>query len=101
MLPLQVLVDPNGRHEDTPIMDLEDWTMNPRASGAQTFECLLDVFRRKEWQGQEVILNAWPAERRSCDPSLIDFWNHRDKLCCLDGRVLKGHKILIPKSPRS
>ncbi|KAK3107010.1 hypothetical protein FSP39_004902 [Pinctada imbricata] len=48
----------------------------------------------------KVILNGWPSERRSYDPSLIEFWNHRDELTYLDGLVLKGHKILIPRSLR-
>ena len=30
----------------------------------------------------KVILNGWPAERRSCDPSLTDFWNHMDEQSC-------------------
>ena len=29
----------------------------------------------------KVILNGWPAERRSYD-SLIDFWNHMDEQSC-------------------
>ncbi|XP_056017382.1 uncharacterized protein K02A2.6-like [Ostrea edulis] len=49
----------------------------------------------------KTILNGWPTERKSCDSSLIEFWNYRDELSYIDGLVLKGHKILIPRSLRN
>ena len=49
----------------------------------------------------KVIQHGWPEERRFCQPSLIEFWNHRDELTCIEGLILKGHKVLIPRSLRS
>ncbi|XP_056009478.1 uncharacterized protein K02A2.6-like [Ostrea edulis] len=49
----------------------------------------------------KTILNGGPTERKSCDSSLIEFWNYRDELSYIDGLVLKGHKILIPRSFRN
>ncbi|XP_021361397.1 uncharacterized protein K02A2.6-like [Mizuhopecten yessoensis] len=47
-----------------------------------------------------TILNGWPGLRRDCPPSILEFWNHRDELSYVDGLILKGTKVLIPKSLR-
>ena len=46
------------------------------------------------------IIKGWPPIRTECNGNLQDFWNYRDKLSVLDGLVLKGSCIVIPKSCR-
>lgn len=38
---------------------------------------------------------AWTKEIMS--PQVIEYWNHCNKLTYIEGLILKGQKILIPK----
>ncbi len=49
---------------------------------------------------KNVIKYGWPDERRSCQPSVIEFWNHRDQLSVAEDIIFKGDKIVIPMSLR-
>ena len=49
-------------------------------------------------QLMSVIMNGWPDERTSCPATLIEYWNYRDELYVEDGMVLKGERVLIPKT---
>ena len=31
----------------------------------------------------------------------VDFWNYREELAVFDGLIMKGEKIIIPRSMRS
>ena len=44
------------------------------------------------------IIKGWPDNRCDCPVFLRDFWNYRDELSILDGLVLKGTRIIVPKS---
>ena len=46
----------------------------------------------------KVIHQGWPVSRSLCPPLLLDFWNYRDELSIEDGIILKGTRIMIPKS---
>ena len=46
----------------------------------------------------KTILERWPERRNQCSPESKDFWNYRDELSMVDGLVLKGNRIVIPKS---
>ena len=50
---------------------------------------------------RDTILDGWPDARNSCPPKIVDFWNHRDELSYIDGLLLKGSKIVIPRSLRT
>eukprot|EP00105_Crassostrea_gigas_P044027 XP_019928175.1 PREDICTED: uncharacterized protein K02A2.6-like [Crassostrea gigas] len=50
---------------------------------------------------KHTILNGWPECRRDCPPQIIEFWNHRDELSVTNGILLKGTKVLIPRSLRA
>ena len=45
-----------------------------------------------------VITQGWPDTRSKCPPHLHAYWNYRDELTVADGIILKGTRILIPKS---
>ena len=45
-----------------------------------------------------VITQGWPDTRSECPPHLHAYWNYRDELIVADGIILKGTRILIPKS---
>lgn len=50
---------------------------------------------------KQVIHNGWPDDRSQCPKTLLEFWNYRDELTEVDGVILKGNKILIPKDCRT
>ena len=43
------------------------------------------------------IIKGWPQMRDDFLLSLRNFWSYRDKLSILDGLLLKGTRIIIPK----
>ena len=46
----------------------------------------------------EIISLGWPENRAHCPTHLMPFWNFRDELSVEDGLVLKGQRIILPKS---
>ena len=44
------------------------------------------------------IIEGWPHKRDKCPMMLRDFWGYRDELSILDGLLLKGTRIIVPKS---
>ena len=42
---------------------------------------------------------GWKAriKKKQCSPDLTDFWNYRDELSFVNGLIMKGQKIVIPK----
>ena len=46
----------------------------------------------------EIISLGWPKNRAHCPTHLTPFWNFRDELSIEDGLVLKGQRIILPKS---
>ena len=47
-----------------------------------------------------VIQEGWPQHRQNCKESILDCWNFLDELSVIDGIILKGQKIFVPKSLR-
>ena len=45
-----------------------------------------------------VITQGWPITRSECPSHLHAYWNYRDELTVADGIILKGTRILVPKS---
>ena len=43
------------------------------------------------------IIKGWLKLRDDCPLSLRNFWGYRDELSILDGLVLKGTRIIVPK----
>lgn len=50
---------------------------------------------------KQVILDGWPVFRKHCQPEIIDYWNIREELAVFDGLIMKGERIVIPRSMRS
>ncbi|KAL9978440.1 hypothetical protein ACROYT_G015954 [Oculina patagonica] len=46
----------------------------------------------------EIILHGWPEKRSDCPAYLHAYWNYRDELTVANGLILKGTRIVIPKS---
>ena len=49
---------------------------------------------------QTIIQEGWPQHRQNCKESILDCWNFHDELSVIDGIILKGQKIFVPKSLR-
>ena len=47
-----------------------------------------------------TILSGWPDSYRECKPEAQEFFNHRDELSVVEGIILKGERIIIPKAMR-
>ena len=47
---------------------------------------------------RSIITQGWPDTRSNCPAHLHAFWNYRDELAIADGVILKGTRIIIPKS---
>ena len=47
---------------------------------------------------KKQIIKVWPDKRDECPMTLRDFWGYRDELSILEGLVLKGTRIIVPKS---
>ena len=50
---------------------------------------------------RSIISHGWPDKRSVCPPHLYGYWNYRDELTVSDGLILKGTRIVIPKSLQS
>ena len=46
---------------------------------------------------KNIVIKGWPEKKDKCPTNLRDYWNYRDELSILDGLVLKGTRIIIPK----
>ena len=45
-----------------------------------------------------VIQNGWPIQHADLDQELYVFWIHRLNLSLVDGIIMNGTRIVIPKS---
>lgn len=46
---------------------------------------------------KNVILQGFPSNKSNCSREIIEYWNIRDKLSYVEGLIMKGSKIIIPK----
>ena len=46
----------------------------------------------------KVVQTGWPDQRAEIGPDLHAFWIHRWNLSTVDGVVMNGTRIVIPKS---
>ena len=44
------------------------------------------------------IMQGWPDKKAECPSHLHPYWNYRDELAVADGLVLKGTRIVVPKT---
>ena len=50
---------------------------------------------------RDTILQGWSHSRNKCPVSLLPYFNYRDELTTVDGLIMKGNKLIIPKSMQS
>ena len=51
---------------------------------------------------KSMIIKGWPDKKDECPMmTLKEYWNYRNELSILDGLVLKGTRIVIPKHCQS
>jgi hypothetical protein len=50
---------------------------------------------------EQTIQIGWPNMKKDCDLLVSPFWNYRDELTVVNGIIMKGEKIVIPRSLRS
>ena len=50
---------------------------------------------------KDVIFKGWPEYRKQCPQELWEYWRFRCVLVIEDGCILKGDRIIIPKTLRS
>jgi hypothetical protein len=48
----------------------------------------------------ETIARGWPDHKDKLPMSVVPYFNYRDELSMLDGIVLRGERVVIPKSMR-
>lgn len=49
---------------------------------------------------KEVVYNGWPEYRKQCPQDLWEYWTFRCEIVLEDGLILKGNRLIIPKSLR-
>ena len=70
-------------------------------SGSKMEQICLATSEDTQMHGlQTVVQEGWPQNRQNCRESILDCWNFRDELSVIDGIILKGQKIFVPKSLR-
>ena len=47
---------------------------------------------------REVISQGWPDQRKEAPTAVHGYWNYRDELTIEDGLIVKGERIVIPRS---
>ena len=49
---------------------------------------------------KQMCMSGWPEEKEVLPALVRPYWNMRDEICVLKGLVLKGDKIIMPRSQR-
>jgi len=52
-------------------------------------------------QLKQMILQGWPTHKSAIPSELVAFFDHRDELTVLDGIILRGDRVVIPRSLQS
>lgn len=47
---------------------------------------------------KDTVLSGWPENKKQLNPQITHYWNFRDEISYFDGLMLKGEKVIIPKS---
>ena len=47
---------------------------------------------------KDKILNRWPENKKQLNSRITHIWNFRDEISHFEGLMLKGEKVVIPKS---
>ena len=47
---------------------------------------------------KEYAQRGWPDKKQDCNPSVQAYWTFREEISCVDGILLKGDRIIVPKT---
>ena len=47
---------------------------------------------------KDTLLNGWPENKKQLNQRITHYWNFRDEISYFNGLMLKGEKVIIPKS---
>ena len=102
------LADALSRIDPCPGKEIEglDMTVHEFETQVNASPQKLDDIRRETELDSELqclkhtIMNGWPEFRSECPPHICNYWNYRDELSLIDGILLKGNRIIIPKMLR-
>lgn len=47
---------------------------------------------------KDTVLRGWPENKKEINPRITHYWNFRDEISYFEGLMLKGEKVIIPKS---
>lgn len=47
---------------------------------------------------KDTVLRGWPENKKQLNSRIMHYWNFRDEISYIDGLMLKGEKVIIPKS---
>jgi hypothetical protein len=48
-----------------------------------------------------VITSGWPDDKTALNASVVVYYSYRDELSVQDGIILRGERIVIPRSMRA
>ena len=73
--------------------------MHINASPTRIVEIGIETSKDSTMYAQcEIISLCWPVHRAHFPAHLMPFWNFRGELSVADGLILKGQRIILPKS---
>ena len=90
---------PSGEACSFPDMDVQIHDIHP-----QFTEDVLTRLKAATQQDEElavlreVIFGGWPDQRKEAPKAVQGYWNYRDELAIEDGLLVKGERIIIPRS---
>ena len=47
---------------------------------------------------KDTISRGWPENKKQINPRITQYWNFRDEISYFDGLLLKGEKVIVPRS---
>ena len=47
---------------------------------------------------KDTVSRGWPENKRQINPRITQYWNFRDEISYFDGLLLKGEKVIVPRS---
>ena len=47
---------------------------------------------------KDTVSRGWPENKRQINPRITQYWNFRDEISYFDGLLLKGKKVIVPRS---
>ena len=50
---------------------------------------------------KSYVTEGWPKRKSDCDVKAISYWPFKDELSCLDGVLIRGMRVIIPKCLRA